>query len=445
VVVAGPSGCGKSTLLRCINGIYPHLGGGSMSGEVLLDGVRVTRDPPEKRCARIGTVFQDFEAQIVHLTVEDELAFGPENMALCREEIGRRIARVLPVIGLPPGADTGRLSGGQKQRLCVGGALACEPDLVLLDEPLSNLDAESARGLVEFLRRVKREGRAVLVVEHRLDLVSGCADRVLWMEGGRLSAAVPPATPVPDGARKPHDYGPGSGAVTINGLSYAYRKGEPVFNGLSMEVMQGEMAVLLGRNGSGKSTLLKVLAGLLPVQQGDVSIMGEPARRKPPSFFRRNVGLVTQNPNHQLFMDSVYNEVYMSCMDPAAADRVLEVFGLSHLRDRHPYSLSEGEKRRTALAAVVASGPRVLLLDEPTLGQDRQSLIRMVEALRRYSREKMVTVITVTHEETAAKALGERAFRFADGSLTEVDRPGGNANDSAWKKPGGTGSPGPHS
>ncbi|OPY29360.1 MAG: Trehalose/maltose import ATP-binding protein MalK [Methanocella sp. PtaU1.Bin125] len=421
MVVAGPSGCGKSTLLRCINGIYPHLGGGSLSGDVLLDGVPVTRDPPEKRCARMGTVFQDFEAQIVHLTVEDELAFGPENMALDREVIGQRIARVLPVIGLPPDADTGRLSGGQKQRLCVGSALACEPDLVLLDEPLSNLDAESARGLVEFLRRVKSEGRAVLVVEHRLDLVSGCADRVLWMEEGKLSAAVPPSTPVPDGARRPHDYGPRRGAVSVKGLSYAYREGEPVFNGLSMEVMQGEMAVLLGRNGSGKSTLLKVLAGLLPVQQGDVSIMGEPARRKPPSFFRRNVGLVTQNPNHQLFMDSVYNEVYMSCGNPVTATEVLEVFGLSRIRDRHPYSLSEGEKRRTALAAVVASGPRVLLLDEPTLGQDRQSLIRMVEALRRYSLEKSLTVITVTHEETAAKALGERAFRFTDGSLTEVD------------------------
>jgi energy-coupling factor transporter ATP-binding protein EcfA2 len=187
--------------------------------------------------------------------------------------------------------------------------------------------------------------------------------------------------------------------------------------------MQGEMAVLLGRNGSGKSTLLKVLAGLLPVQQGDVRIMGEQARRKPPSFFRRHVGLVTQNPNHQLFMDSVYNEVYMSCGDPGAAAEVLEVFGLSHLRDRHPYSLSEGEKRRTALAAVVAAGPRVLLLDEPTLGQDRQSLIRMVEALRRYSRERGVTVITVTHEETAAKALGDRTFTLTEAGLVEADPP----------------------
>ena len=415
LAIAGPSGCGKSTLLRCINGINPHVTGGAMAGDILFDGRSIRDEMPEDRWGRMGTVFQDFEAQIIHFTVEDELAFGLENMAARPAEIDRRIDEIVPVIGLARGEETGSLSGGQKQRLCVGGALACSPELLLLDEPLSNLDADSVRGLLNALVLQKERGRAVVVVEHRLDLIGKHADRVLWLEEGRLTGTAGRLPPVPvySGGKNAS----GEPAIRARGLAFAYRKGTPVFSGVDLTIGQGEMAVVLGRNGSGKSTLLKMLAGLLPVQDGSLHIMGEDARRRPASFFRRQVALVTQNPNHQLFMDSVYNEIFFNCRDDRLTRDTLETFGLERLRDRHPYSLSEGEKRRTALAAAIAARPKIILLDEPTLGQDRANLLRMIEALRQYNEKAGLTVVTVTHEEAAARALGDRAVAFVRGAL----------------------------
>jgi energy-coupling factor transport system ATP-binding protein len=421
VVICGPSGGGKSTLIKCIDGIYPYVNGGNLKGDILVDGSLAGGQPPEARSALIGTVFQDFDAQIIHLTTEDELAFGPENLGIERSEIKRRVEKVSSIIRLDPGADPCTLSGGNKQRLCIGSTLAMETPVLLLDEPLSNLDIGGARSLMEFLKSLKEKGRAILIVEHRLNLVKGHADRVLWMESGRLSETVPEKYLTWDSGMEEITGGkgrPGESIVSVNGLSFAYDKQKAVLSSVSFSVMKGEMAVILGKNGSGKSTLLKIIAGLLPVQGGSVELCGKPIKGRRAAFFRERVGLVMQNPNHQLFMDSVYNEIFFNCRDAGLTAGLMETFGLAALKDRHPYSLSEGEKRRLAVASILASKPSVLLLDEPTLGQDRDNMAGMIKALTAYNRKTGLTVITVTHEETAARSLGNKAIFLQEASAS---------------------------
>ena len=200
--------------------------------------------------------------------------------------------------------------------------------------------------------------------------------------------------------------------------------GMPVLSSVSFSVMKGEMAVILGKNGSGKSTLLKIIAGLLPVQGGSVELCGKPVKGRRAAFFRERVGLRMQNPNHQLFMDSVYNEIFFNCRDARLTARLMETFGLGALKDRHPYSLSEGEKRRLAVASILASRPSVLLLDEPTLGQDRDSMAGMIKAFNRLQPRYRADGADRDPSETAARALGNKAIIIDGTSASGSGDPG---------------------
>ncbi len=420
LIVAGPSGGGKTTFIKCINGVYPHLSEGKVEGRVIFDGQEIMALSPEERSTNIGTVFQDFESQITQVTVEDELAFGPENLALPREEIIARVKRVAEGIGLNPADDPNALSGGNKQRLCIGGALSMRPRLLLLDEPLSNLDSDGVNMLMQFIGNLRCQGTAVLMVEHRLELIRHLADRILFVEKGRLTSqpkrenVLGGSWPFRRGTAYPRE------AVGFTGLGFAYHKGTPILDGVECKIMEGEMAVILGKNGSGKSTLLRIICGIERIRTGEGRLLGTSINRKRANFFRGKVGLVMQNPNHQLCMETAYEEILSNCMNPEIADELLAIFKLTEMKNRHPYSLSEGEKRRLAVAAVLASRPSVLLLDEPTLGQDRESLELMVCALREQNAKRGTTIITVTHDREAAIALGQRRFVLSNGSLSEL-------------------------
>ncbi|MGD6851245.1 MAG: ABC transporter ATP-binding protein [Candidatus Bathyarchaeia archaeon] len=420
IVISGLSGCGKTTLIKCINGISPHVTGGKMEGTIFLEGKDITGLPPEERSIHIGTVFQDFDSQITQVTVEDELAFGPENLALPREEIRRRVNQVAEKISLRLTANPISLSGGNRQRLCIGGALSMQPSVLLLDEPLSNLDSDGVKALCQFTEIIRQKGTAVIMIEHRIDLIKNLADKIFFIENGQLYFG--PAQEInldlpPHLKRNASSYP--REVVGFSDVKFAYKKGFPVLQDAQLKILEGEMAVILGKNGTGKTTLLNLLCGKGHPQEGEIRLMGKTINKLNGNL-RGKVGLVMQNPNHQLCMETVYEEIMSSCQNQTRTDDLLNTFRLIALKNRHPYSLSEGEKRRLAVAAVMAADPSVLLLDEPTLGQDKVSLRLMVQAIQEQNFKRKRTVITVTHDREAAMALGQRIFLLSEGRLIEL-------------------------
>jgi energy-coupling factor transport system ATP-binding protein len=415
-VVLGRSGSGKSTLMRCLNGVIPHIIPGRLEGSLQLEGRELREQPPEARSLLIGSVLQDFEAQLLHLNVEDELSFGPENLGLPREEIERRVQEISGVVGLQRGWGTRRLSGGQRQRLCIGAVLCMGSDLLVMDEPLSNLDRPGACQLLAFLDRLAAMGKTILMFEHRADLLHDWADRRLWMEDGGLMDGWPERLCAPRYAR---GAGIGREVLRMQGISFRYPGLEHVISQVDLRVEEGESLVVLGNNGSGKSTLLSLIAGLRIPDRGEIVLMGRRLGLNRLSRTRGKIGLVLQNPNHQLFMRSVWEEVRSQCQDERWAEEMLRTFELYHLRGRHPYTLSEGEKRRLALASVLVTRPNLLLLDEPTLGQDQDSMIKMIGCLNRHREEMSMALITVTHDREAAGLLGDRVLLLRDGHISE--------------------------
>lgn len=418
VVLAGVSGVGKSTLLNCINGSAALAG--EMHGQITLDGTPLIGQPVAQIAPLIGTVAQDAEGQIVTLRVEDEIAFGCENLGMASEDIQHRIDRSCALLDLDPAQPTATLSGGGQQRLIAAATLAMNPRVLLLDEPLANLDAVGAARLLGALRDLVSQGALVVVAEHRLDVVLPYATRLVWIEDGRVTLDLPrdealvyverlirhtnlsAASP-----RLSH----AEAAVELDAVSAGYG-GEPVLRDLTLTVQRGEQIVVLGENGCGKTTLLRVIAGLLKPQRGRLRYGLE--RRHP---LLRGIGYVFQNPNSQLFMDSVRAEIAVQAASPAIAEEVMALFGLAPLADRHPHALSTGQKRLVALAAMTAMRPDVLLLDEPSVGQDTGGVERMLAALSTLRQQWSLTLIVVTHDWRCASAFGDRVVWIENGTI----------------------------
>lgn len=413
VVIHGRSGCGKSTLLSFINGIVPHLVPAEAEGSLSLQGLDARGLLPEERCHMVGSLFQDFESQLVHTRVGDELSFGPANLNVPLPELQERVRNVASLIGLGLEADPMSLSGGNMQRLCLGSALTMSPPLIVLDEPFSNIDVPTAGALMAFLRGLCDRGHAVLIAEHRLDLLVDAPDRVLLMQDGRLHESMGPRDPpcLPMGPPTG-----GSPILRFDKVEFAYTGQQSLLKNVSLNLEEGESVVVLGRNGCGKSTLLRLAAGLLKPQGGALELQGKP-RRTWRGWPRGRVGLIWQNPNHQLFMDSVASELLMNAVSEEDVEPMLRSFGLWEDRNRHPQRLSEGQKRRLAVAAVLVGRPTLLLMDEPTLGQDDASLRCMLEVLDEQRRRTGMAMVSVTHDPRAARALGHRILTLEDGLL----------------------------
>ncbi len=427
-LLAGPSGCGKSTLLSILSGIIPNITPGDLAGEVCIDGSSILGCGTDEICRRVGIVLQNPEAQIVHKQVEDEIAFGLENIGLSEEKIAHQIDIVCELMGLDKSWQTRTLSGGQKQRLMTACALAMGQRILILDEPLANLDQDSSRELMELLRDLAGHGYAVIVVEHRLDMVLLYADALWAMERGtvrkieektaylrtqtqKIADTLPPFTPEND-------------LFTLEHISYRVGDRE-ILKDITFSIPKGARMVVLGENGCGKTTLLRLIARLNRPSGGKItqSLDAKFDRRfKPDRAWFQAVGVVYQNPNYQLFMPTVRQEVAFGAVSQAYADEILEQFSISHLAQRHPQSLSEGQKRRVSIAAIAATRPQVLLLDEPTVGQDYQGLRELVELLNELHKQTGCTMITVTHDVRCAEALCDRAVLIEDGV---VQRQGG--------------------
>ena len=417
VLLSGVSGEGKSTLLSIINGVIPFVNSGEFSGSVEIDGKDVTKLKISERSKLIGTVLQNADEQIIYDLVNEEIAFGCENLNIASEEIDRRIERFTTLMQIEKNAKTKTLSGGQKQRLITASTLAMEQKIIILDEPLANLDTHTAHILLKALRNLANSGYAVLIVEHRLDVVKNYIDKVMRIENKQLFTSTD-INDLNSGIKTiPHADGSLPGEVLIKGEKLFFAAGDRnIIDGLDIEIRAGERIVLLGENGCGKTTLMRMLARLNKPNDGALSQTITKSKKANSKWFSK-VGYVYQNPTYQLFMPTLLSEIFFKAKSEEMARDMINAFGLSGLEQRHPQSLSEGQKRRASIAAVCASEPTVLFLDEPTVGQDYKNLCKTVETVNKINKNLGTAIVTVTHDKRCAGALADRVLIMENGKI----------------------------
>jgi len=481
-LVAGPAGVVKSTLRRCLNGLVPHFTGGTLSGSVAVAGHDPVAEGPQVLAGVVGFVFQDPEAQFVVDQVEDEVAFALENAAIPPAEMRVRVEEALKLLDLEPlrARPLGTLSGGEQQRVAIAAALALRPRVLVLDEPTSQLDPQSAEDVLQALVRLNREmGLTIVLAEHRLERILPHADHLIYLPSlptGRSSGEVlsgpprhilpqmdlpPPRVtlgkelawePLPltveegqafaektvSGSRfqvsrpnlQPETLKPET-VLSVEGLSFNYDT-TPALRGIRMRVGAGELVALMGRNGSGKTTLLKCIVGLLRPQRGKITLAREALIGRGTADICRHIGYLPQEPDDLLFADSVAEELAVTLRNhglsdspPIAPADLLARLGLSDLAASYPRDMSVGQRQRVALGAVTVTRPRLLLLDEPTRGMDYPAKRELVRLLREWQAGG-VGVLLVTHDvELVAQAADRVAVLdqgevIADGPPAEV-------------------------
>jgi energy-coupling factor transporter ATP-binding protein EcfA2 len=406
VAVFGPSGSGKSTLVRALAGLVPHFHGGRFEGRVEICGQDTRRTRPADLAGVVATVFQDPEDQVVFGRVEDEVAFGVENVGAPASEIAPRVRAALAALRAEHLLErrVAELSAGELQRVCLASALALEPQLLLLDEPTSQLDPEAADALVRLAAGL---GVAVVLSEQRPAGPLEVCDRVLFLDGGRIVLDAPREDALAWLARHrpayldrhpdaPPSAPPGPVMCRLDSVTYAYRGGPPVVDGAAIELRRGEVVALAGPNGSGKTTLAKLACGLLEPDAGTVEREGRAA-------------YLSQDPGRYLVRDRADGEVALGVGgDIARAATALAAVGLAGFEGRHPRDLSSGERERLALAAVLVTDPDLLVLDEPTRGVDPERKDELAALLRAQAPGRATLVIT--HDLVFAAEVADRTI-----------------------------------
>jgi energy-coupling factor transporter ATP-binding protein EcfA2 len=411
LLLTGSSGEGKSTLLSCINGIIPNLIQGDIDGIIQINGVGTNLNI-NMLSKIIGSVLQDPESQIINSKIEDEIAFGCENLGMNRDKIKRNIKHATSLMELESDWSTKNLSGGQKQRLMTAAILAMEQKILLLDEPLANLDIKGAHTLLSTLKSLAKKGYAIVLAEHRLELCLPYADKVIKLEDGEINPCVDNKSVMPSLSEKvvlPTDKATSNDMIfKVDSISYDVNKVE-ILKDISTEINRGDRIVVIGENGSGKTTFVKNIANIIKPTKGAIYqyLVSNKEYRNTSVWFSK-VGYVYQNPNYQLFMPTVYEEINFMADNDNITEVLVEKFNLCELRDRHPQSLSEGQKRKLTIACILAMQPEVVLLDEPTVGQDKQGLAEIIKILNEQNLKHNTTLITITHDYDCAMKLGEK-------------------------------------
>ncbi|WP_163541353.1 ABC transporter ATP-binding protein [Occultella kanbiaonis] len=495
VAVMGATGAGKTTLAMSMNGLIPHHHEGTTTGLLEVAGQDTSAATIADLVRHVGLVMQDPESQITGRYARDDAAVGPANLGLPRAEVLARALAALVEVGLGDLADrdTAQMSGGQQQRLAIAGILAMRPEVLVLDEPTSELDPAGTEQVFAVVREVSAQtGRTVVLVEHEPELVAAWADRLLVLTNGALVFDGPPAdffaqadlvaaaglrppgvteavatlraaglTPVPDGgARLPvtvaealAELGPfrrgarvtepqtdatdapdaactgGPVMVQAVDLDHRYPSGVQALTGVDLQVRRGDFVALLGRNGAGKTTFARHLNGLLRPTTGSVHIKGEPTASRKLHEIATEVGYVFQNPDHQIFAASVREEIGFGLKNLGRdADRieervqqVLDQVGMPGLADVHPYRLGKGQRQRLAVASVLALEPEILVIDEPTTGQDWTGSVAMMDLVADLNASGH-TILMITHDMLLAARYARRAVVF-DGGRVRADRP----------------------
>jgi energy-coupling factor transport system ATP-binding protein len=476
LLIAGSSGCGKTTLARCINGLIPRSYGGTRSGKVLLQGKEVGELTLVQVAQVVGTLLQDPERQIVASNVYNEIAFGPENLGLPRAEIIERVDQVMRRLKIEHlrTRDTFTLSGGEKQKVALAGLLVMKPSILLLDEPLASLDPASAHEALTVFRSLADEGTTILLVEHRVeDALEARPDRLLYMQDGRLGY-LGPITDLPPGidhhqvklpaewvVRRTRElkesvkaHGPaqaqtdGKTLVAFENVGFSYSADLPqVLKNVTLDIRQGDMIAVLGPNGAGKSTLVKHAIGLLRPTSGRVLVNGQDTRHLSVAQVARTLGYVFQSPTHMLFAPTVREELAFGPQNLGySADEIernvkesLTTVNLNGLEDYPPLGLSFGQQKRTTIASVLAMRSKIMVMDEPTAGQDFANYTRFMDAMcsadegrKSLLSENFAATLFITHDIDLAVTYANRVLVVGNGQIVADGKPEEVLNDFAF-------------
>ena len=430
VLLCGASGCGKTTVTKLINGLIPAFTPGCrLEGRVEVDGLDPGTTPMYELARKVGSVFQNPKSQFFNLDTDSELAFGLENEGRPPDEIRKRVADTVDALHLKElqARNIFSLSGGQKQLLAFGSVYAMGPEIFVLDEPTANLDQDAIARLHDQIAGLKRQGRTVVIAEHRLYFLTDLIDRALYLRDGVLERtftrkqfcaltdrereALGLRTLIPAGCTLPAAAPAGAKeGLSVEGLTCAYRKEPPVFQALSFSARPGEVVAITGPNGVGKTTLSRCLCGLIREQAGQIALNGRPLNRKKR---QKAAFCVMQDVNHQLFSDSVWGECRMSAPDvpDSTLKGVLDSLHLLPFRERHPMSLSGGQKQRLAVATALLSEKPILIFDEPTSGLDYARMVEVSGVIRSLAQQGRI-VLVVTHDQEFLQRACDRVLRL---------------------------------
>ena len=476
VGIVGPSGAGKTTLCLLVAGVLSKSVKGECKGRVELFGKDALRTGVRQLSEEVAIVLQDADTQFVTMRVLEEVAFPLENLGLSREEILERVSEALEFVGMKgyEWKHPHELSGGQKQRVAIAAALAKRPRLLILDEATSDLDPLGKREVLSVVSRLRKEYEVtVMIVDHNTDDLVKFVDRVIVLEGGRVAAFGEPRAifsrieqlrtigiRIPQPTEVAFKLGAANGGlpltveeaakalaplkerlcllngdayespsrcerlVSFTDVTYVYEDGTVALDGLSLNIRKGEFLAVIGPNGSGKTTMAKLMVSLIKPTSGRVEVMGADTRAVSPTMLFSKVGYVFQNPDYQLVCDTVYDEVafplrQLGLDEEEVRERVqwaLASVGLTGLEETPPFFLSKGERQRLALATVLAVKPQLLIVDEPTTGQDERNSRRIAELLAQLNKAG-VTIVVITHDLRLVSEYAERVVVLNNGRL----------------------------
>jgi energy-coupling factor transport system ATP-binding protein len=435
VLMAGLSGSGKSTLLRIMAGLIPHFYGGNLQGEIELMGKSLPEWSHRELSSQVGLLFQDPESQLVTTRVDQELLFGMENLGYDRLRMQARLQEVTGAFAMQPWLNQPilHLSGGWKQKTLLASIMAVGPRLLLLDEPLSQLDSASVDQFLDYLEQCRRWwGISIVVAEHRLDKLSQLADTIWYLHEGSMQTQ-PSTEPRPlsdtvawQAASRPVVCYDGGRVAGLDKVDFQYpHSSEPVLKQCNLDLHAGEITCLMGANGAGKTTLLKLLTGTIKPLKGQVGVLGEDPSRMSASGLARKIGYLSQEPGDYLFSPTVREEIEFTCRslkldDHSRTGELLEQLHLRPLAHRNPRDLSWGERQRVALASILVAHPPVLLLDEPTRGLDHNLKTELGLILRDLA-SRGAAILVATHDHNLARSWADRIVYLQDGKLLEKE------------------------
>ncbi|RLG31535.1 ABC transporter ATP-binding protein [Methanosarcinales archaeon] len=488
VLLLGASGSGKSTLIQCLNGLVPKIAGGNLKGEIVINGKDVRNYKVHQMASDVGIIFQNPDTQLFSLTVGKDIAFGPENLGMPKEEILGRIDRAMHTIGMGDMRDrfVFTLSGGEKQRVAIAGTLAMEPHVMVLDEPTSDLDPVGTGEVLSLVRKLNQEkNMTIILIEHKIDEVVHLADRVVVMDQGKIIMDDTPDIIFGDGhdqlksigialpqlSEISHAMKNGSGdfegdlptdssyntmlarlcqllrdkpaniarfrvahtpptrtapkpKIEIKNLRHTFEDGKVALDGINLMIPEGDFVALIGHNGAGKTTLINHLIGFLKPDNGTIFIDGNDISGMRVATLAQSVGYLFQNPDNQIFTDSVTKELKFGLENIKLRDTLIEervnraisMMELGEFRDRHPHSLSRGQRQRLAVASILVMEPDIIVLDEPTTGQDWGHVNKFLQQIRHLN-ELGKTIILVTHDMNLVAGYARRTVVMDHGTI----------------------------
>ncbi len=479
ILICGASGSGKSTLGNCINGLIPFSLTGKMEGQCTVDGIETRNSSIFELSTRVGTVLQDPDGQFVGLTVAEDIAFALENDCVEQERMNERILEAAKTVSIERRLKNAPydLSGGQKQRVSMAGVIVDDVRILLFDEPLANLDPATGKSAIELIDLLKKEtDTTVLIIEHRIeDVLWKKVDRIILMDDGRIVADLRPEELLASSLLKDHGireplyltllkyagadlmklqgidginelvlddvtkedvrswyarvnkeevYNDNDVILKVEDLDFSYQEGDPILHSVSFEVKKGEMMAIVGQNGAGKSTLCKVICGFEKPSKGKVFFEGEDITEDSIRSRASKIGYVMQNPNQMISQAMIFDEVAMGIRNMGLSEEeikekvyaTLKICGLYEFRNWPISALSFGQKKRVTIASILVMGPKIIILDEPTAGQDFAHYTDIMEFLKELN-EKGITIIMITHDMHLMLEYTKRSLVFTDGRI----------------------------